>query len=192
VRTIEIDPNAIRKQSFRNPGKGEAMREDDIATLRHRAFAVKLALRRIASFYNEMKRAKLADQVPELEYFVAAPHLKITFDELQDVHRRLETTLFDEMVRLSIEAEKSVNAYVKVHYGFAPGDDIQMGYPTSDSPVRLRVHKVFLQSGTDSDLRVDASFLQMDGNTGSRWDVYMRAPGEFQFEKIQHKDEMRS
>jgi hypothetical protein len=167
------------------------MRED-IATLRHRAFTVKLALRRIAAFYNEMKRARLAEQVPELEYFVAAPQLKSMFEELQDVHKRLETTLFEEMVRLSIEAENTVNAYVKVHYGFAPGDDIQMGYPTSDSPVRLRVHKVFLQSGTDSDLRVDASFLQMDGNAGSRWDVYMKAPGEFQFDKIQRKDEIRS
>jgi hypothetical protein len=52
----------------------------------------------------------------------------------------------------------------------------------------LRVHKIFLQSGTDSDVRVDASFLQMDGNKGSRWDVYMKGPGEFQLEKIQRKE----
>ena len=146
---------------------------EEIAALRHRAFSVKLALRRVAASHNEIKRARLGQQIPELEYFVAAPHLKI---------------LFEEMVRLSLEAEKSVNAYVKRHYGFAPGDDIQMGYPTSDSPVRLRVHKVFLQSGTDSDVRVDASFLQRNGSTGSRWDVYMKGPGEFQFEKIQRKE----
>ena len=119
---------------------------------------------------------------------MAAPHLKYLFDEFQDVHTRVETSLFEEMVRLSVEAEKSVNAYVKKHYGFAPGDDIQMGYPTPNNPVRLRVHKVFLQSGTDSDVRVDASFLQRDGNTGSRWDVYMKGPGEFQFDKIQLKE----
>jgi hypothetical protein len=135
-----------------------------------------------------MKRARLSQQVPELEYFVAAPHLKHLFDEFQDVHARVETSLFEEMVRLSLEAEKSVNAYVKKHYGFAPGDDIQMGYPTANSPVRLRVHKVFLQSGTESDVRVDASSLQLDGDAGSRWDVYMKGPGEFQFEKIQRKE----
>jgi hypothetical protein len=161
---------------------------EEIAALRHRAFAVKLALRRVAAFYNELKRARLSAQVPELEYFVAAPHLKLLFDEFQDVHTRVETSLFEEMVRLSLEAEKSVNAYVRKHYGFAPGDDIQMEHPTSNSAVRLRVHKVFLQSGTDSDVRVDASFLQMDGNKGSRWDVYMKGPGEFQFEKIQRKE----
>jgi hypothetical protein len=161
---------------------------EEIAALRHRAFAVKLALRRVATFYNELKRARLSAQVPELEYFVAAPHLKLLFDEFQDVHTRVETSLFEEMVRLSLEAEKSVNTYVRRHYGFAPGDDIQMEHPTSNSAVRLRVHKVFLQSGTDSDVRVDASFVQMDGNKGSRWDVYMRGPGEFQFEKIQRRD----
>ncbi|HMK20784.1 MAG TPA: hypothetical protein VK466_00530 [Terriglobales bacterium] len=161
---------------------------EEIAALRHRAFSVKLALRRVAAFHNEIKRARLGQQIPELEYFVAAPHLKILFEEFHDVYTRMEASLFEEMVRLSLEAEKSVNAYVKRHYGFAPGDDIQMGYPTSDSPVRLRVHKVFLQSGTDSDVRVDASFLQRNGSTGSRWDVYMKGPGEFQSEKIQRKE----
>lgn len=164
---------------------------EEIAALRHRAFAVKLALRRVAAFYNELKRARLSAQVPELEYFVVAPHLKLLFDEFQDLHTRVETSLFEEIVRLSLEAEKSVNSYVKKHYGFAPGDDIQMGYPISNSPVRLRVHKVFLQSSTDSDVRVDASFLQMDGDKGSRWDVYMKGPGEFQFEKTQRKEAVR-
>ena len=62
-----------------------------------------------------------------------------------------------------------------------------MGYPNPANPVRLRVHKVFLQSGTESDIRLDGSFLQDDGTTGSRWDIYMKAPGQFQFEKIQRK-----
>jgi len=163
---------------------------EDIAKLRHRAFAVKLALRRLATFHTEMKRARLSEQVPELEYFVAAPHVKVLFDELQDVHKRLETTLFDEVVRLSLEAERTVNEYAKRHYGFAPGDNIQMGYPISDSPVPLRVHKVFLQSGTDSDIRVDASCLQPDGAPGARWDVYLKAPGVVQFEKVQRKEEV--
>ena len=66
-----------------------------------------------------------------------------------------------------LEAETAVNAYAKQCYGFGPGDDIQMGYPSSGSPVRLRVYKVFLQSGTDSDIRVDASCRQPDGTTSS-------------------------
>ena len=125
--------------------------KEDVSAIRHRAFAVKLALRKVAAFYNEMKRARLTGHMPELEYFVAAPHLKILFDEFHGVHVRLETSLFEEMVRLSVEAEKAVNAYVKMHYGFGPGDDIRMGYPTAEGAVRLRVHKVFLQSGSDSE-----------------------------------------
>jgi hypothetical protein len=39
---------------------------EEIAALRHRAFAVKLALRRVATFYNELKRARLSAQVPGL------------------------------------------------------------------------------------------------------------------------------
>ena len=35
-----------------------------VAALRHRAFVVKLALRRVAGFYNDMKRAKLATALP--------------------------------------------------------------------------------------------------------------------------------
>lgn len=100
---------------------------EEIAALRHRAFAVKLALRRVAAFNNELKRARLSAQVPELEYFVAAPHLKVLFDEFQDVHTRVETSLFEEVVRLSLEAERSVNAYVKRHYGFAPVTTFKWG-----------------------------------------------------------------
>jgi hypothetical protein len=158
-----------------------------IASLRHRAFAVKLTLRRIAGFYSDMKRARLPERVPELEYYVAAPKLRALFEEFRETHKRLETALLDEMVRLSIEAERTVNAYARTHYGFGPGDDVRVGYPNPDNPVRLRVHKVFLQSGTESDIRLDGSFLQDDGTTGSRWDIYMKAPGQFQFEKIQRK-----
>jgi hypothetical protein len=161
---------------------------EDTAKLRHRAFAVKLALRRLAAFQHEMKRAQLSERVPKLEHLGVGPQLKGLFDELQDVHKRLEVTLFDELARLSLDAEAAVNAYAKRCYGFAPGDDIQMGYPISESPVRLRVHKVFLQSGTDSDIRVDASCLQPDGAAGSHWDVYLKGPGEFQFDKIQRKE----
>jgi hypothetical protein len=62
-----------------------------------------------------------------------------------------------------------------------------MGYPNPSTPVRLRIHKVFLQSNTESDIRLDGSFLQTDGSTGSRWDIYMKGPGQFQFDKIQRK-----
>jgi hypothetical protein len=164
------------------------MKEEDISALRHRAFSVKLALRRLAAFQDEIKRAKLTDRVPQIEALVAAPELGVLFDQFQDVHKRLETSLFDEVLRLSLEAEKAANAYCRAFYGFGPGDDIQMGYPTSSNPVRLRVHKIFLQSGTDSDIRVDASFVQNDGSAASRWDVYMKGPGEFQFEKIQRRE----
>jgi hypothetical protein len=158
-----------------------------IASLRHRAFAVKLTLRKVAGFYSDMKRAGLTERVPELEYYVAAPGLRALFDQFQEAHKRLETALLDDMVRLSIEAERTVNAYARTHYGFGPGDDIQMEYPNPSNPVRLRVHKVFLQSGTESDIRLDGSFLQNDGTTGSRWDIYMKGPGMFQFDKIQRK-----
>jgi hypothetical protein len=160
---------------------------DGIASLRHRAFAVKLTLRKVAGYYSDIKRARLAERVPELEDYVAAPRLRTLFEEFRETHKRLETTLLDEMVRLSIEAERTVNAYARTRYGFGPGDDIQLGYPDPASPVRLRVHKVFLQSGTESDIRLDGSFLQNDGTTGSRWDIYMKGPGQFQFDKIQRK-----
>jgi hypothetical protein len=119
---------------------------DGIASLRHRAFAVKLTLRKVAGYYSDIKRARLAERAPELEDYVAAPRLRTLFEEFRETHKRLETTLLDEMVRLSIEAERTVNAYARTRYGFGPGDDIQLGYPDPASPVRLRVHKVFLQS----------------------------------------------
>jgi hypothetical protein len=93
------------------------------------------------------------------------------------------------MVRLSIEAERTVNAYARTHYGFGPGDDIQMGYPNPSNPVRLRVHKVFLQSNAESDIRLDGSFLQTDGSTGSRWDIYMK--GRVSFNSTRYKRKRR-
>ncbi len=158
-----------------------------IVSLRHHAFAIKLTLRKVAGFYSDMKRARLAERVPELEREVAAPHLRILFAEFLEAHKRLEAALLDEMVRLSIQAERTVNAYSRTRYGFGPGDDIQMNYPNPSTPVRLRVHKVFLQSDTESDIRLDGSFLQADGSTGSRWDIYMKGPGQFQLDKIQRK-----
>jgi len=160
-----------------------------VAALRHRAFVVKLALRRVAGFYNDMKRARLGDRTPDLEYYVVDPKIKVMFDDFREMHKRLETTLFNEMVRLSVEAEKTVNAYARARYGFAPGDQFQMGYPNAERPVTLKVHKVFLQSGTESDVRVDASLLEKDGARGARWDVYMKGPGEFQFDKMQPKEQ---
>jgi hypothetical protein len=158
-----------------------------IASLRHRAFAVKLALRKVAGFYSDMKRARLTERAPGVEDYAALPKLGAALEQFREAHERLETALLDEMVRLSIEAERTVNAYARTHYGFGPGDDIQMGYPNPSNPVRLRVHKVFLQSNTESDIRLDGSFLQTDGSTGSRWDIYMKGPGQFQFDKIQRK-----
>ena len=158
-----------------------------VAALRHRAFLVKLALRNVSAFYNEMKRARLAERVPDLEYSVVESKLKLMFDEMRDVHKRLEANLFGEMVRLSIEAERTVNAYSRARYGFAPGDEFQMDHPKVARVVTLRVHKVFLQSSRDSDVRVDASLMEDDGPRGSRWDVYMTGPGEFQYDKMQRK-----
>lgn len=160
---------------------------DGIASLRHRAFAVKLALRKVAGFYSDIKRARLTERASELEDYVAAPRLGTLFEQFREAHEQLEAALLDEMVRLSIEAERTANAYARTHYGFGPGDDIQMSYPNPANPVRLRVHKIFLQSNDESDIRLDGSFLQTDGTIGSRWDIYMKGPGQFQFDKIQRK-----
>lgn len=88
--------------------------------------------------------------------------------------------------RLASDAEQAVHDYVRLHYGFGPGDVIKLAYRELGQ-LQLRVNKIFLQSGTDSDIRVDASFLQPDGTSGSRWDLYMKAPGEFQLDKIQRR-----
>ena len=159
----------------------------DIASLRLRAFSVKLSLRRITTFHHQLRAAKLMDSVPQASDLAAAPHLKLVFDEFRHLHSRMESMLFEETTRLSQEAEQAAHAYVRAHYGFGPGDAINVVYPNV-GPVQLRVNKVFLQSGTDSDVRVDASFVQPDGSVGSRWDLYMKGPGEFQLDKTQRRE----
>ena len=91
-----------------------------IASLRHRAFAVKLALRKVAGFYSDMKRARLTERAPDVEDYAALPKLRAALEQFREAHERLETALLDEMVRLSIEAERTVNAYARTHYGFGP------------------------------------------------------------------------
>ena len=159
----------------------------DVAALRLKAFSIKLTLRRVASFYQDVRTAKLAEAVPGANDLAAAPHLKHIFAEFKDVHGRMEAVLFDEMTRLSADAEHAVNDYVRTHYGFGPGDNIQLADPRV-GPVKLRVNKVFLQSASDSDIRVDASFIQPNGAAGSRWDLYMKAPGEFQPDRINRRE----
>jgi hypothetical protein len=185
-RLLKVEGRACRRRITRIHCKETSM-ADGMISLRHRAFTIKLTLRRVAGYYTDLKRARLADRVPDLEGCDASPRLRKLFAEFSESHKHLESALLDEMVRLSIEAERTVNAYARTHYGFGPGDDIQVGYPNPGSPTRLRVHKVFLQSGTESDIRLDGSFLQTDGSTGSRWDIYMKGPGQFQFDKIQRK-----
>jgi len=160
----------------------------DVASLRLNAFSIKLSLRRVAAFYHQLRAARLLDAVPQVGDLAAAPHLKVIFDEFRDLHARLESSLFDEMTRLALDAEQAVHDYVKVHYGFGPGDIIKLAY-RDVGQLQLRVNKIFLQSGTDSDVRVDASFLLADGTGGSRWDLYMKGPGEFQLDKIQRRDD---
>lgn len=160
----------------------------DVPSLRLNAFSVKLSLRRVAAFYHQLRSARLMDAVPQVGDLAAAPHLKGIFDEFKDLHSRMESLLFDEMTRLALDAEQAVHTYVRAHYGFGPGDAIKLAYPNV-GPVQLRVNKVFLQSGTDSDIRVDATFLQPDGSTGtSRWDIYMKGPGDFQLDKTQRRE----
>jgi hypothetical protein len=159
----------------------------DVATLRLKPFSIKLTLRRVASFYQELRSAKLVEAVPGGSDLAAAPHLKHILAEFKDVHGRMETVLFDEMARLSADAECAVNDYVRTRYGFGPGDNIQLADPRM-GPVKLRVNKVFLQSASDSDIRVDASFMQPSGEAGSRWDLYMKSPGEFQLDRTTRRE----
>lgn len=160
----------------------------DIASLRLRAFSVKLALRRVSAFYHALRAAHLLELVPEPGELAAVPSLKFVFTEFKDLHVRMESVLFDEMTRLAIDAESAVNDYVRAHYGFGPGDVIQVPFPRP-GPLPVRVAKVFLQSGAESDIRVDGSILQLDGTVQSiRWDIYLKGPGQFQPEKIQIRE----
>jgi hypothetical protein len=187
LESVRNSLRAARSECGLEETSQETRMADGTASLRHRAFAVKLALRKVAGLYSDMKRARLTDRAPELEDCASAPRLRTLLEQFHEAHERLEKALLEEVVRLSIEAERTVNAYARSHYGFGPGDEIQVSYPSPGNPVRLRVHKVFLQSNTESDIRLDGSFLQTDGTTGSRWDIYMKGPGQFQFDKIQRK-----
>jgi hypothetical protein len=158
----------------------------DIATLRLRAFSAKLALKRLGGFYHQLKSAGLADSLPESHEVAAAPGLLQTLSEFSDVHRRTETMLFEEVTRLAIEAEEAANLYARMQYGFGPGEVIKVEHPTS-GPVRLRVTKVFLQSGTDSDIRVEAASLRPDGTVIDTWDLYFGGPGQFQADRTRRR-----
>ena len=160
----------------------------DVSSLRLRAFSIKLALRRIAAFYHALRGAHLLESAPEAGDLAAAPALKLIFGEFRDLHTRMESLLFDEMARLAVDAESAVNDYVRAHYGFGPGEVIQVPFPRHGM-LPVRVAKVFLQSGAESDIRVDGSIVQIDGTIPAiRWDIYLKAPGQFQADKIQMRE----
>jgi hypothetical protein len=164
----------------------------DVATLRLQAFSIKLALRRISAFYHALRGAHLLENAPEAGELAAAPSLKVIFSEFKDLHARMESVLFDEMARLAIAAESAVNEYVRVHYGFGPGEVIEVPLPRLGTR-RLRVAKVFLQSGAESDIRVDCTISPHEGTAhAAHWDVYMKGPGQFQQDKIQIRERPES
>ena len=154
----------------------------DIAALRLRAFSAKLALKRLSGFYRQLKAAKLLDAVPEAHEVAAASTLQLTLTEFSEVFRRVEAQMFDEVTRLAVEAEEAANNYARARYGFGPGEIIKVEQ-LAGGPVRLRVAKVFLQPGAESDIRVEASALRPDGTPVSTWDLFYTAPGELQSAK---------
>jgi hypothetical protein len=160
----------------------------DVSTLRHDAFSAKLAVHRVAAFYNDLKRTDLLQRIPETQDTFSGHQLRGMFDEFRDLSRRMESALSEEVTRLSVDAEHAVNAYSLAHYGFSPGDDIDVGLPDASGMAKVRVLKVFLQSGSDSDIRVDAAQLDPDGSLGARWDLFMKAPGQMQIEKSKESD----
>jgi len=160
----------------------------DISTLRHDAFSAKLAVHRIAAFYNDLKRTDLSQRIPETQDTFTGHQLRGMFDEFRDLSRRMESALSEEVTRLSADAEFAVNAYALAHYGFSPGDDIDVGLPGISGERKFRVLKVFLQSGTDSDIRIDAARLDADGNPSVRWDLFMTGPGQVQMEKSKQSE----
>jgi hypothetical protein len=160
----------------------------DVASLRLRAFSIKLALRRLTAFHHALRAAQLLERVPQPSELGAAPELTGIFSEFKDLHVRMESLLFDEMARLATEAESVVNDYARARYGFGPGDVVKVPFPRPGT-LPVRVAKVFLQSGADSDIRLDGSIVQLDGSVHpARWDIYLSAPGQFQPEKIQIRE----
>jgi hypothetical protein len=156
---------------------------NDVSNLRHNAFSAKLAVHRVATFYNEFKRSDLAHRIPETQNTLSGHQLRNLFEEFQDLSRRMQSALFDEMTRLSLEAEYAVHSYAKARYGFGPGEEIDVTLPGPVGEAKVRIVKVFLQSGTESDIRVDASQLGADGNPEARWDIFMKGPGQVQPDK---------
>jgi hypothetical protein len=154
----------------------------DIAALRLRAFSAKLALKRLGALYRQLRAAKLLEALPEAHEIAAAPGLKHALSEFGEVSNRLETQLFEEVTRLAVEAEEAANTYARARYGFGPGEVIKVEQ-MAGGPARLRVAKVYLQSGTETDIRVEASALRPDGTPVSTWDLYYNAPGQLQSAK---------
>jgi hypothetical protein len=160
----------------------------DISTLRHNAFSAKLAVHRVAAFYHDLKRTDLLQRIPETQDTFSGHQLRGMFDELRDLSRRMESALSEEVTRLSLDAELAVNAYALAHYGFSPGDDIDVGLSDIGGQVKFRVLKVFLQSGTESDIRLDAARVDSNGSLGVRWDLFMKGPGQMQMEKSKQSE----
>ncbi len=159
----------------------------DFSALRHEAFTAKLAVHRVAAFYNELRRADLINRFPEMPATLSGYELSSLFEHYADRSRKLELALREEMIRLSVEAEWAVNAYAKARYGFSPGEDILVTLPGGERPVRFRLFKVFLQSTTESDVRLDGVQLNADSTPGVHWDLYMSGPGEIQLKKSTRK-----
>lgn len=154
----------------------------DIAALRLRAFSAKLALKRLSAFYRQLKAAKLLEALPEAHEIAAAPGLQQSLVEFGEVSRRVEAQMYEEVMRLAVEAEEAANTYARARYGFGPGEVIKVDQ-LAGGPVRLRVAKVFLQSGAETDIRVEASALRPDGTPVSTWDLFYNAPGVLQSAK---------
>ena len=120
--------------------------------------------------------------MPEAHEIAAAPILQESLSEFGGVCRRVEAQLFDEVTRLAEEAEVAANHYSRVRYGFGPGEMIKVEQ-LSGGTARLRVAKVFLQFGTESDIRVEAVSLRPDGTPASIWDLFYSEPGRLQLAK---------
>jgi hypothetical protein len=154
----------------------------DIAALRLRAFSAKLALKRLSGFYRQLKAAKLLEAMPEAHEIAAAPNLQASLIEFGEFCGRVEAQTFDELTRLAVEAEEAANTYARARYGFGPGEVIKVEQLAGGS-MRLRVAKVFLQPGAESDIRVEAVVLRPDGLPVSTWDLFYNAPGDLQLAK---------
>jgi hypothetical protein len=163
----------------------------DVAALRLRAFSAKLALKRLSAFQQQLAAAKLLDALPDAHEIVAASELQRTLSEFVDVYRRVDALMFDHVAGLTVEVQEAANRYALARYGFAPGDLIKVE-PAGGEPLRLRVTKIFLQSSTESDIRVEAAVLRSDGVPTASWDLYYAGPGQLQAAKSRHRSESTS